>query len=49
MIPFGIARYRRSYMLPGEMEHIILPKKLLDGLDAAGGPIVIRAVEEKEG
>ncbi len=44
-----IARYRRSYMLPSEMEKIILPKKILDSLDPADGPISIRAVEEKEG
>ena len=44
-----IARYRRSYMLPSEMEKIVLPKKILDGLSSADGPISIRAVEEKEG
>ncbi len=43
-----IARYRRSYMLPSEMEKIVLPKKILDTLDPADGPISIRAVEEKE-
>ena len=43
-----IARYRRSYMLPSEMEKILLPKKILDSLSAADGPISIRAVEEKE-
>ncbi len=44
-----IARYRRSYMLPSEMEKIILPRKILEGLDPNDGPISIRAVEEKEG
>ncbi len=43
-----IARYRRSYMLPSEMEKIVLPKKILDSLDPADGPLSIRAVEEKE-
>ncbi len=43
-----IARYRRSYMLPSEMEKIVLPKKILDSLSSADGPISIRAVEEKE-
>ena len=43
-----IARYRRGYMLPSEMEKIILPKKILDTLNPADGPISIRAVEERE-
>ncbi len=42
-----IARYRRSYMLPSEMEKIILPKKILDNLSAADGEIRVSAVEEE--
>ncbi|MBO5976083.1 MAG: FAD-dependent oxidoreductase, partial [Oscillospiraceae bacterium] len=42
-----IARYKRSYMLPSEMEKIILPKKILDNLSAADGEIRVSAVEEE--
>lgn len=38
-----IARFRRSRMAPGEMEHIVLPGKLL--ALAEGGPVTVSAEE----
>ena len=39
-----LAAYRRDSLAPGEMEHIVIPRKLLE---QAAGPITI-AVEEAE-
>lgn len=40
-----VSSYQRSHMAPGEMEHIILPKALLQ--DAAGGKLAV-SVKEAE-
>lgn len=41
----GLAAYRRDHLAPGEMEHIVLPRQVLDRAD---GPITI-AIEEGGG
>ena len=41
----GLAAYRRDHLAPGEMEHIVLPRQILDRAD---GPITI-AIEEGGG
>ncbi len=39
-----IARFKREHMAPGEMEHLVLPKKLLENV--TGEALVVRAVTE---
>lgn len=39
-----IAAFSRDYLAPGEMEHILLPRKLLDG---ASGTLTV-SIEEVE-
>ncbi len=38
-----IAKFKRDYLVPGEMEHIVLPRKLLD---TAGGDSLTVSIEE---
>ena len=38
-----LASFKREHMAPGEMEHILLPRKILDS--AQGGQITISARE----
>ena len=37
-----LVSYKRDHLAPGEMEHILLPRKLLD---AADGPLTISIAE----
>ena len=41
-----IARFPRSHMAPGEMEHIVLPRQLLE--KAAGEPVTVSAKEAQK-
>ena len=43
-----IARFKRSRMVPGEMEKISLPYALVKDLSLADGPLTVSAVEETE-
>lgn len=40
-----IARFKREHLAPGEMERILIPRKLMEGLDPAGLTIEIEEVK----
>ena len=44
-----VAAFKRPYMINSKMEKIKIPVKLLEGVDPANGPLVVRAEEVVEG
>ena len=44
-----IASFKRPYMISSAMEKIRIPVKLLEGIEAGAGPLVVSAVEEGGG
>ena len=43
-----VASFKRPYMINSKMEKIKIPVKLLEGVDPADGPLVVRAEEVAE-
>lgn len=44
-----ICQYKREHMAPGEMEHIVIPKKLLDQVEGTQLEICVSSLDEEAG